>query len=91
MPHLRPSFLLDVVFDWISRDVTSGRLENVGVPVLVETEDHIQALRHQLYTNYLPKANLCQFYQCDVEKYVHTFSERVSISLNNNLLNVRSA
>lgn len=37
----------------------------------------LQALRHQLHTVYLPKANLCQFYQCDVEEYVHKFIEKI--------------
>lgn len=78
MPHLRPAFLLDAVFGWATRDVSSGSLENVGVPALVENEDHIQALRHHIHTVYLPKANLSQFYQCNVEKYIQLFSEKVS-------------
>lgn len=78
MPHLRPAFLLDVVFGWVTRDVQNGDLENIGVPTLVENEDHIQALRHHIHTTYLPKANLAQFYQCNVEKYVSLFSEKVS-------------
>lgn len=77
MPHLRPAFLLDAVFGWVTRDVVSGNLENVGVPPLVENEDHIQALRHQIQTTYLPKANLAQFYQCNIEKCVQLFSEKV--------------
>lgn len=78
MPHLRPAFLLDVIFGWITRDVAAGCLESVGVPKLIENEEHIQALRHQLHSTYLPKANLSQFYQCDIEKYVRLFSEKVS-------------
>lgn len=77
MPHLRPAFLLDVIFGWATRDVSSGSLENVGVPTLVENDDHIQALRHYIHTVYLPKANLSQFYQCDIEKYIQLFSEKV--------------
>lgn len=42
MPHLRPAFLLDVVFAVVTSDTAAGLLENVGVPRLVETEDHIQ-------------------------------------------------
>lgn len=42
MPHLRPAFLLDAVFGWISKDTAAGLLETVGVPKLIETEDHIQ-------------------------------------------------
>lgn len=77
MPHLRPAFLLDVVFGLVTRDVMNGYLENVGVLTLVENEDHIQALRHHIHTTYLSKANLAQFYQCDIEKYVTLFSEKV--------------
>lgn len=80
MPHLRPAFLLDVVFGWATRDVISGNLENVGVPTLVENEDHIQALRHHIHTVYLSKAKLYQFYQCNIEKYIQLFSEKVSLS-----------
>lgn len=80
MPHLRPAFLLDAVFGWVTRDVQNGNLENIGVPTLVENEDHIQALRHHIHTTYLPKANLAQFYQCNIEKYVSLFSEKVSIA-----------
>lgn len=78
MPHLRPAFILDALLGLATRDVVAGNLETVGVPIIIENEDHIQALRHQLHTNYLPKANLPQFYQCDIEKYIHMFSERVS-------------
>lgn len=45
MPHLRPAFLLDVVFSMVSNDTAAGVLENVGVPKLVETEEHIQVSR----------------------------------------------
>lgn len=45
MPHLRPAFLLDVVFSMVSNDTAAGLLENVGVPKLVETEEHIQVSR----------------------------------------------
>lgn len=81
MPHLRPAFLLDFVFGWVTRDVIAGHLETVGVPTLVENEDHIQALRHQIHTTYLPKANLAQFYQCNIEKYLQLFSEKVKKKL----------
>lgn len=47
MPHLRPAFLLDVVFSTVSNDTAAGILENVGVPKLVETEEHIQVSRFE--------------------------------------------
>lgn len=88
MPHLRPAFLLDVVFGWVTRDVIAGKLEHVGVPTLVENEDHIQALRHHIHTTYLSKANLSQFYQCDVTKYVLQFSEKVKLTKNHEFFSV---
>lgn len=78
MPHLRPAFLLDAVFGKVTADAAAGTLENVGVPAIIETEDHIQALRHQIHTVYLPKVNLHEFYQCDIETYFHKFWEEVS-------------
>lgn len=80
MPHLRPAFLLDVVFGWVTRDVCAGKLEHIGVPPIVETEDHLQALRHHIHSIYLQKANLSQFYTCNIEKYVQLFSEKVIYS-----------
>lgn len=77
MPHLRPAFLLDAVFGWVTRDVAAANLENAGVPAIIENEDHIQALRHQIHTTYLPKVNLYEFYQCNIEKYVQQFSEKI--------------
>lgn len=82
MPHLRPAFLLDVVFGWVTRDVIAGKLEHIGVPVLVENDDHIQALRHHIHTLYLSKAKLHEFYQCNIEKYVQLFVEKVSKPVN---------
>lgn len=79
MPHLRPAFLLDVVFALVTRDVSDGKLEHIGVPPIVETEDHIQSLRHHIHTIYLEKAKLSQFYTCNIEKYVQLFSEKVTI------------
>lgn len=77
MPHLRPAFLLDAVFGWVTRDVAAGKLEHIGVPPIVESEDHLQALRHHIHTIYLEKAKLSQFYTCNIEKYVQLFSEKV--------------
>lgn len=77
MPHLRPAFLLDAIFGKVTADTAAGLLENVGVPIIIENDDHIQALRHQLRTVYLPKTNIAEFYQCDIEKYFQNFSNDV--------------
>lgn len=78
MPHLRPAFLLDAVLGLVSADTAAGTLKGVGVPVVIENDDHIQALRHQIHTVYLPKVKLYEFYQCDIEKYFEKFTSEVS-------------
>lgn len=39
-----------------------------------------KALKYQIHTVYLPQVNICEFYQCDIEKYVNLFTEAVSKS-----------
>ncbi len=78
-PHLRPAFVLDALLAQITADTKAGHLEMVGVPEIVETEDHLQALKHQLHTVYLPKIKLWEFYQIDVDKYFKLFYEKVSV------------
>lgn len=48
-----------------------------GIPKVIETESHLEALRHQLYTNYIPKIKIYEFYQIDVEKYCTMFYNAV--------------
>lgn len=78
-PHLRPSFMLDAMLAKVGEDVAKALLELVGVPSVIETEDHINSLRHQLLTVYLPKLNLHEFYQIDVEKFFSMFVDAVSL------------
>ena len=80
MPHLRPAFILDAMLARANTDTAAGLLETFGVPVIIENEDHVQALRHQLYTNYLPAVRIYEFYQCDAEKYMKRFSNAMRTS-----------
>lgn len=77
MPHLRPAFLLDAVLAQCGRDVQACVLEIVGVPKVIENEDHLQALKYQLHTNYLPKVNIFELYQCNIPTYVNKFIEEM--------------
>ncbi|XP_037040350.1 glycogen debranching enzyme isoform X3 [Bradysia coprophila] len=79
-PYLRPAFLLDALLAQVTVDTKAGLLETVGVPQIVETEDHLQALKYQLHTVYLPKVRLWEFYQVDVEKYFQKFYEKMQNS-----------
>ncbi|GAB0093565.1 Glycogen debranching enzyme [Sergentomyia squamirostris] len=76
-PHLRPAFLLDSVLALASSDTAAGLLETVGVPIEIDNENHINALRHQLHSNYLPRARIHELYQCNTEEYVRKFNEQM--------------
>jgi glycogen debranching enzyme len=77
-PHLRPAFMLDAMLAKVGEDIQKGVLEMCGVPSVIDLENHIQALRHQILTQYLPKINLHELYQVDVEKYFGLFVDSVS-------------
>lgn len=78
-PHLRPAFLLDFVLAKIGEDVKRGMFEMLGCPTVIESEDHLQALRHQIMTQYLPKIKIYEFYQIDVERNFTNFVDNVRI------------
>lgn len=76
-PHLRPAYLLDALYASIGQDVKSGKLETVGVPEVIECEDHLQALKYQIHSVYLPKVKIHELYQCNIDKYVNLFTEEI--------------
>lgn len=76
-PHLRPAFLLDALLAQVGMDVKEGKLEQHGVPPIIETEDHLQALKEQVLAHYLPQIKLHEFFQCDVEKCVAKFEAKL--------------
>lgn len=76
-PYLRPAFLLDALLVQVGSDIAEGLLEHVGVPVIIDRENHLEALRYQLNNVYLPKVNLQELYQCDVLKYANEFMQEV--------------
>lgn len=76
-PHLRPAFLLDALLAKVGVDIKRGDLESFGVPTIIENEDHIGALRHQIHTKYLPMINVHELYQCDINKYFNMFVDAI--------------
>ena len=80
-PHLRPAFMLDALLAQVGEDIKKGWLEMLGVPSLIEREDHLKALRHQICTQYLPKINIHEFFQIDIERYFSMFVDAVSFDL----------
>lgn len=77
-PHLRPAFLLDFMLTKVGEEVKKGNFELLGCPSVVEREEHLQAIRHQIMTVFLPKIKIHEFYQIDVEKYFSMFVDNVS-------------
>lgn len=67
----------------VGDDVNKGLLEMLGVPCVIEHEDHIQSLRHQLLTQYLPKMKIYEFYQVNIDKYFGLFDDAVSLDCSN--------
>lgn len=76
-PHLRPAFLLDAILAMVSDDAAAGLLVGVGVPECIENENHVEALRYQLHSNYLAKARIWELYQLNLEAYVKRFSDDI--------------
>lgn len=72
------------MFAQVSADVAAGLLDTCGVPIVIECEDHVQALKWQLHTTYLPKVNVHEFYQLNVEAYMKKFSDKVSTASGRN-------
>ncbi|KAJ8667077.1 hypothetical protein QAD02_008739 [Eretmocerus hayati] len=72
-PHLRPAYLLDAILFELSIRVSSGEWEHKGIPPIVETEDHLNAIRHALHTYFLPLAKIQELYLVDVNSLVAEF------------------
>ncbi|KAM7344638.1 glycogen debranching enzyme isoform 4-T5 [Cochliomyia hominivorax] len=75
-PYLRPAFLLDALLAKCGEDIASGALEHVGVPVVINHEHHLEALKYQLHSVYLPKINIHELYQCNIMYYVEEFMKQ---------------
>ncbi|XP_073971734.1 glycogen debranching enzyme isoform X2 [Rhodnius prolixus] len=75
-PHLRPAYFLDRLLKDFSKDIANGMYDTCGLTAEIETEEHLQALRHQLNSVILPAAKIAEFYTVDIKKLVAEFSDR---------------
>ncbi|KAL3268401.1 hypothetical protein HHI36_007517 [Cryptolaemus montrouzieri] len=71
--YLRPAYLLDASLNQFSMDVKNGMYESKGIPSLVETEDHLNAIRYHLSEGVLRELKIQELLICDVNKYVSVF------------------
>ncbi|XP_050428887.1 glycogen debranching enzyme isoform X2 [Adelges cooleyi] len=76
-PYLKPAYLLDYHLYHFSVEVSKGMWEFSGVPVTVNSEEHLGSIRHALLTTLLPKVKIHELYQLNVEKIVTEFQNMV--------------
>ncbi|XP_043283434.1 glycogen debranching enzyme [Venturia canescens] len=72
-PHLRPAYLLDITLFELTVQVADNEWELKGIPSIVETEDHLNAIRHALHTYFLPLAKIHELYTVDVDRVIDDF------------------
>jgi len=64
-PHLKPAFLLDCLLARFSKEIADGLWSDVGLPPEIQTENHLQLIRHFLEER-IEKLRLWEFYQVPV-------------------------
>lgn len=76
-PHMRPAYILDRVLQQFSREISEGEWESKGLPALIDTDNHLNALRCILEDEIFPNIRLQEFFQIDVDKLVLEFSDKL--------------
>ncbi|KAL1498307.1 hypothetical protein ABEB36_009123 [Hypothenemus hampei] len=85
-PYLRPAYLLDATFYQFSMDVKNGLYEDKGIPSIVSTEDHLNAIRYHFKLSVLEPLKIHELFTVDINKYLQEFltlARKASPSKNN--------
>ncbi|XP_057317970.1 glycogen debranching enzyme-like isoform X1 [Microplitis mediator] len=72
-PHLRPAYLLDAALFELTVQVAAEEWEFKGIPSVVETEDHLNSIRHALHTYFLPLVKIHELFTLDIDQIVGEF------------------
>ncbi|XP_077266299.1 glycogen debranching enzyme-like isoform X3 [Temnothorax americanus] len=72
-PHLRPAYILDATLFELTTQVAAGEWEFKGIPTVVDTEDHLNGIRHALHTHFLPLVKIHEMYIVDINEIVAEF------------------
>ncbi|KAK4875160.1 hypothetical protein RN001_011582 [Aquatica leii] len=72
-PYMRPAYLLDSALHQFSMDVKQGFYETEGIPIEINSEEHLNAIRHALHTKVLAKIKLEEMVTCDASRLVSEF------------------
>ncbi|KMQ85599.1 glycogen debranching enzyme, partial [Lasius niger] len=71
--HLRPAYILDATLFELTIEVAAGKWEFKGIPTIVDTEDHLNAIRHALHTYFLPLVKIYELYIVDINEVIMEF------------------
>ncbi|KJH49784.1 glycogen debranching enzyme [Dictyocaulus viviparus] len=85
-PHLRPAFVLDRAYHHFGKEVSNGKWASRGVPEVVNTVHHTNAIEYILRTEVLPKVRLHEFFQLNVEENVKKFEDLAKEGASSELL-----
>ncbi|XP_030630081.1 glycogen debranching enzyme isoform X2 [Chanos chanos] len=72
-PHLRPAWVLDRALWHVTCDVADGKFKDLGLPPLIQNEQHLHAIREVFWQYVFPKIRLWEFFQVKVENAVEQF------------------
>ncbi|XP_071505921.1 glycogen debranching enzyme-like [Diadema antillarum] len=75
-PHLRPAYVVDRILWHFTLEVADDKWAECGIPSFVDNEEQLHVIRHVLNHDVLPRYNMAEFYQVDVEKIIEEFRER---------------
>ncbi|XP_020285124.1 glycogen debranching enzyme isoform X1 [Pseudomyrmex gracilis] len=86
-PHLCSAYILDAALFELTVQVAAGEWEFKGIPTVVETEDHLNSIRHALHTHFLPLVKIHELYTVDVNE---TIAEFLNLARNETPQNVNN-
>lgn len=72
-PYMRPAYLLDAALHQFSMDVKNGLYEDKGIPVEVNHEEHLNAIRYHFRKSVLEPLKIEELFICDTNKLAAAF------------------
>uniref|UniRef100_A0A8C9WDA4 Glycogen debranching enzyme n=1 Tax=Scleropages formosus TaxID=113540 RepID=A0A8C9WDA4_SCLFO len=72
-PHLKPAWVLDRAIWHLTCDLAEDKYVDRGLPALIQSDRHLNAIRSVLWQDVFPRIKLWEFFQVDVEKAVAQF------------------
>ncbi|KAL6433430.1 hypothetical protein ACFW04_006521 [Cataglyphis niger] len=89
-PHLRPAYILDAALFELTIQVAAGEWEFKGIPTVVDTEDHLNAIRHALHTYFLPLIKVHEMYIVDINEIISEFLNLARNEMPQNMNNTKA-